>query len=173
MANISDYLPYAVAIIIAIPFLVLLRQFVHTFTTLKEKELKTLAIKEGNDLRFQAFERMTLFLERMKPVNLVARFDKTLAPHEFLYLTEKSIQEEFEYNAAQQVYISSINWKNILIAKDQILALLRSTHEGLGDQANLEDFKSLFLLNYVNEGDFITETIDELKKELLILNYKS
>jgi len=51
--------------------------------------------------------------------------------------------------------------------------MLRNTHEGLGAHANLEDFKSLFLLNYLNEGDFISETIDELKKELLILNYKS
>lgn len=173
MTSYSDYLPYAFALVLAIPFLVLLRQFVTVYTNLKERELKMLAIKEGNDLRFQSFERMTLFLERIKPVNLVARFDKTLAPHEFLFLTEKSIHEEFEYNTAQQVYMSSVNWKNIVSAKEQILNMLRSTHEGLGAHANLEDFKSLFLLNYLNEGDFISETIDELKKELLILNYKS
>lgn len=173
MENYSEYLPYAFALILAIPFLVLLRQFVHTYTTLKERELKSLGIKEGNDLRFHAFERMTLFLERLKPSNLINRFDKNLAPHEFLYLTEKSIQEEFEYNTSQQIYISSINWKNIVNTKDEVLALLRSTHEGLGNNANLEDFKSLFLLNYMNEGDFISETIDELKKELLILNYNA
>jgi len=67
MTSYSDYLPYAFALVLAIPFLVLLRQFVTVYTNLKERELKMLAIKEGNDLRFQSFERMTLFRERTNP----------------------------------------------------------------------------------------------------------
>ena len=171
MMNFSDYLPYAVAIIIAIPFLVLLRQFVYTYISLKKQELNALGIKAGNDLRFQAFERMTLFLERIKPQSLVEKFDKNLAPHEFIFLTEKSIQEEFDYNASLQIYISKVNWQNIVFTKNQILKILKSTYEGLGSNANLEDFKTLFMMNYINEGDFVTENIEELKKEILILNY--
>lgn len=171
MTNFSDYLPYAVAIIIAIPFLVLLRQFVYTYISLKKQELNALGIKAGNDLRFQAFERMTLFLERIKPQTLVTRFDEKLAPHEFIFLTEKSIQEEFDYNASLQIYISKVNWQNIVFTKNQILKILKSTYEGLGSNANLEDFKTLFMMNYINEGDFVTENIEELKKEILILNY--
>ncbi|MGC4129397.1 MAG: hypothetical protein QM564_07510 [Bergeyella sp.] len=173
MSDLSNLLPYAVAILIAIPFLVLFRQFVYTYISLKERELRTLGIKEGNDLRFQAFERMTLFLERIKPSNLVSRFDKSLEPHEFLFLTEKNIQEELEYNNSQQIYISSVNWTNIISTKEKLIKILHSTYEGLGANADLEDFKSVFLLNYINEGDFISETIDELKKELLILNYNA
>ena len=173
MANFSDYLPYAFAIIIAIPFLVLFRQFVYTYIAIKKQELKALGIKEGNDLRFQAFERMTLFLERINPQNLINRFDKDLAPHEFIFLTEKSILEEFEYNTSMQVYLSKINWENIVYTKDNILKILHSTYEGLGDNANLADYKTLFLMNYLNEGDFVKNNIEDLKKELLILNYNT
>lgn len=173
MENLSDYLPYAVAIVLAIPFLVLLRQFVHNFTNLKKQELRALGIKAGNDLRFQAFERLTLFLERTKPAQLAARFGKDLAPHEFLFLTEKSIREEFEYNISLQLYVSKVNWQNIVSAKDRVISLLHATYEGLGSNAGLEDFKTLFLMNYFNEGDFVSESIEELKKEFLILNFNA
>ena len=173
MGNFTDYLPYVVAFIIAIPFLVLLRQFVNLYVSMKERELRALGVKAGNDMRFQAFERMTLFLDRSKPANLINRFDKNLAPHEFLFLTEKNIAEEYEYNASQQIFISKVNWTNIVTAKDQLIKLLHSTYEGMGEHANLEEFKAVFLLNYINEGDFISDTIEELKKELLILNFNS
>ena len=173
MENLSDYLPYAVAIVLAIPFLVLLRQFVHNFTNLKKQELRALGIKAGNDLRFQAFERLTLFLERTKPAQLAARFGKDLAPHEFLFLTEKSIREEFEYNISLQLYVSKVNWQNIVSAKDRVISLLHATYEGLGSNAGLEDFKTLFLMNYFNEGDFVSESIGELKIGFLILNFNA
>lgn len=173
MGDFANYLPYAVAIIIAIPFLVLLRQFVHTYVSLKKQELNALGLKAGNDLRFQAFERITLFLERIKPANLIQKFDKKLAPHEFVFLTEKNIQEEFDYNASLQIYLSKVNWQNTVTAKDRVIQLLHETYRGLGNDANLEDFKTLFMMNFLQEGDFVTKTIEELKKEILILNYNN
>ena len=97
----SDYFPYAVTILIAIPFLVFAKQFVYGFLDLKKKELQLISGKSNNDIKLQAYERMTLFLERLKPSNLVMKFDKNLAVHEFLFLVEKSINEEFEYNTSQ------------------------------------------------------------------------
>jgi hypothetical protein len=156
---------------VAVPFLVLLRQFVHYYINAKEKELKTAGLVAGQSSRIHSFERMTLFLERIKPTNLVAKFDKNLAIHEFVFLTEKGIQEEFDYNSTQQLYISSVNWQNIIAAKNKIISLLHSTYEGLGSNANLDDYKTVFLMNCNNEGDFINQTIEEIKKELLILNF--
>lgn len=171
--NISDYLPYGFALVVAIPFLVLLRQFVYESLKLKKKEIALMGATTGNEMRIQAFERMTLFMERIKPSNIVARFDKNLAVHEFVFLTDKAIKEEFEYNASQQLYISTTNWQNIMGSKEKMLKLLHATYEGMGEAASLEDFKTVFLMNYVNENDFIGKTIDELKKELLILNFNS
>ena len=89
MSNFDDLLPYGFALIVAVPFVILLRQFVFQFIKLKNKELSIISGKSNAQIRLQAYERMTLFLERMKPSNLVQKFDKELAAVEFVFLVEK------------------------------------------------------------------------------------
>ena len=162
----SDYFPYAVAVIIALPFLVFAKQFVNSFIRLKKKEINFLATKTNSEIKLQALERMTLFLERLKPSNLVMKFDKNLQPHEFVFLTEKNIIEEFEYNASQQLYISKSSWEDIITSKNNILQSLRKTYEDLNENSKLEDFKTVFLMGYLNSEDYISDTIENLRKEL-------
>ncbi|MFW2136484.1 hypothetical protein [Soonwooa sp.] len=162
----SDYFPYAVTILIAIPFLVFAKQFVYGFLNLKKKELQLISGKSNNDIKLQAYERMTLFLERLKPSNLVMKFDKNLAVHEFLFLVEKSINEEFEYNASQQLYVGQTSWDNIVTSKNNVIQLLHKTYENLSEDSKLQDFKTVFLMNYVNDEDYISESIDGLRNDV-------
>lgn len=168
--NFENMLPYAFALIIALPIIFLLRQFVFTYINLKNKELKLLAVKANGDLKMQAYERMTLFLERIKPSNLVNKFDKDLAIHEFIYLLEKNITEEFEYNSSQQLYISRNSWENVVASKNNVIKLMRKTYESLSNTASLQDFKTIFLMNYVNGEDFIANTIEDLRKDAILLS---
>lgn len=169
MTSFSGYLPYAFALIIAIPFLVLLRQFVFTYIKLKEQEIRLLTVKSNSENKAQSYERMVLFLERMKPSNIVQRFDKELAVHEFIFLTEKAISEEFEYNSSQQLYITKNSWENIVDSKNAVIDLLHTTYEGLKGDANLEEFKTIFIMNYINGEDYISATIEDLRREILII----
>ncbi|WP_415327136.1 hypothetical protein [Chryseobacterium sp. MMS23-Vi53] len=169
MTSFSGYLPYAFALIIAIPFLVLLRQFVFTYIKLKEQEIRLLTVKSNSGNKAQSYERMTLFLERLKPANLIQRFDKGLAPHEFIFLTEKTINEEFEYNSSQQLYVTKGSWNNIVDSKNAVIDLLHKTYEGLHGNANLDEFKTVFIMNYMNSEDYISATIEDLRREILII----
>lgn len=162
-----EYLPYAVAFVLAVPFLIYMRQFLHTYIRLKEKELSLLSVNNALQNRMQAYERLMLFLERIKPASLVQRFDKSLQPHEFVFLLEKVVNEEFEYNSSLQLYVSKTLWQNIVSCKNNINQLSHRTLEGLGENANLEEYKTLFLMNYVNGQDFIAHAQDDLKKEAL------
>jgi len=162
----SDYFPYAVAVIIALPFLVFAKQFVNSFIRLKKQEINFLATKSNSEIKLQALERMTLFLERLKPSNLVMKFDKGLQPHEFVFLTEKNITEEFEYNASQQLYISKSSWQDIITSKNNVIQSLHKTYEELNENSKLEDFKTVFLMGYLNSDDYIADTIENLRKEL-------
>lgn len=162
----SDYFPYAVSVIIALPFLVFAKQFVNSFIRLKKQEINFLATKSNSEIKLQALERMTLFLERLKPSNLVMKFDKGLQPHEFVFLTEKNITEEFEYNASQQLYISKSSWQDIITSKNNVIQMLHKTYEELNDHSKLEDFKTVFLMGYLNSEDYIADTIENLRKEL-------
>ena len=169
MTGFTEYLPYAFALIVAITFLVLLRQFVYTYINLKNKELQMLGIKSNSENKIHSYERMTLFLERIKPSNLIQKFDKDLAVHEFIYLTERSITEEFEYNASQQLYITKNSWKNIVDSKNAVVELLHKTYSSMNENASLSDFKTVFLMNYMGENDYISETIEDLRKDIILI----
>ncbi|MEY8759999.1 hypothetical protein [Chryseobacterium tongliaoense] len=169
MTSFSGYLPYAFALIIAIPFLVLLRQFVHTYIKLKNKEINLLSVKSNSENKTHSYERMTLFLERIKPSNLILKFDKNLAAHEFIFLTEKTINEEFEYNSSQQLYLTKNSWKNIVDSKNAVIDLLHTTYESFSNSPELDEFKTVFIMNYMNGEDYIAITIEDLRREILII----
>lgn len=169
MASFSGYLPYAFALIIAIPFLVLLRQFVFTYIKLKEQEIKLLTVKSNTGNKAQSYERMTLFMERIKPSHLIQRFDKDLAVHEFIFLTEKTINEEFDYNSSQQLYITKNSWKNIVDSKNAVIELLHKTYREISREATLDEFKTIFIMNFINGEDYISATIEDLRREILII----
>jgi len=169
MTDFSDYLPYATALVIAIPFLVLLRQFVYSYINLKNQEIKLLSVKSNSENKTHSYERMTLFLERIKPANLILKFDKDLAAHEFVFLTEKTINEEFDYNASQQLYLTKNSWQNIVDSKNAIIDLLHKTYESLNNNPNLNEYKTVFIMNYMNDNDYIGETIEDLRREILII----
>jgi hypothetical protein len=47
---------------------------------------------------------------------------------------------------------------------------MRKTYENLNANASLQDFKTVFLMNFVSGGDYISDTIEELRREALLLN---
>lgn len=165
----SPLFPYIFALVMALPFVVLLRQFVYTYISMKDKELKMLSVKGNAENKSQAYERMVLFLDRIKPSNLVNRFDKTLAPHEFVYLTEKSVNDEFDYNSSQQLYLTKNSWLSIQDSKNALIKTLHTTLNGLNSNADLEELKTVFLMNYMNGEDFIGDTIESLRREVLMV----
>ncbi|KQT35451.1 hypothetical protein ASG22_00010 [Chryseobacterium sp. Leaf405] len=169
MTGFSEYLPYAFALIIAIPFLVLLRQFVFNYIRLKEQEIRLLSVKSNSENKSQSYERMTLFMDRLKPSNLIQKFDKGLAVHEFIFLTEKSINEEFDYNSSQQLYITKNSWKDIVDSKNAVIDLLHKTYDGVKGNASLDEFKTIFIMNYMESEDYISATIENLRREILII----
>lgn len=168
--NFDNYLPYAFALILVIPFLVLARQFVFYFIKSKDRELQILGLKSNSENKLQAYERMTLFLERIKPSTLVMKFDSNLKPHEFIFLTEKNIQEEFEYNSSQQLYLTRNTWSSIVAAKTNTIQLLHKTFEEMQNVENLQDYKTVLLMKYVESEDYISDIINEMRKEITLLN---
>lgn len=67
------------------------------------------------------------------------------------------------------MYLSKHSWQNIVNTKDNVLLLIHKTYEKLGENATLEDYKTLLLMGYMNGEDYIAQATEELKKEALIL----
>ena len=77
-------------------------------------------------LRLQAYERIALFLERISPSKLLIRIapnNSNKADYETLLI--QSIEQEFEHNLSQQIYISDKCWSIATTAKNATIQLIR------------------------------------------------
>lgn len=85
--------------------------------------------KTSLPLRLQAYERFSLFLERISPGNLLTRvkpYSDDKEAYEKLLL--QTIEQEFEHNLTQQIYITSECWNIIRTAKNATISIVRKTN---------------------------------------------
>lgn len=79
--------------------------------------------------RLQAYERLTLFLERISPGKLVSRVKPyNDDPNDYERLLLRTIEEEFEHNLAQQIYVTQECWNIVRTAKSTTAAIIRKTN---------------------------------------------
>ena len=77
-------------------------------------------------LRLQAYERMALFLERITPSKLLIRVVPTSSNKEdYESLILQTIEQEFEHNLSQQIYVTDECWNIITAAKNATMQLIR------------------------------------------------
>jgi hypothetical protein len=85
--------------------------------------------KDSLPLRLQAFERMTLFLERINPGKLLIRVSPNSEDkNDYENLLISSIEQEFEHNLTQQIYMSDECWTVIVTAKNATIQMIRRTN---------------------------------------------
>ena len=85
--------------------------------------------KEALPLRLQAYERMSLYLERINPTKLLIR----IAPisndkNNYENLIIAHVEQEFEHNLTQQIYMSDECWTIIVTAKNATIQLIRKAN---------------------------------------------
>ena len=122
--------------------------------------------KLGLPLRLQAYERLTLFLERINPTKLLIRVaplnDDKMA---YQNLVIQHIEQEFEHNLAQQIYVSDECWLMILTAKNTVIQNLRKT--ALNSEITSADrFRETILSNQLEVASTSTLALDFLKNEV-------
>ncbi|MDT0293764.1 hypothetical protein ACFQ3R_10275 [Mesonia ostreae] len=121
--------------------------------------------KQALPLRFQAIERMTLFLERIDPGSLIIRvkpYNENQVDYENLLV--KNIEQEFEHNLAQQVYISIECWNAIKATKNATIALIRQANKKEEVQSP-EKLREVILSQMVEKTSPSQTGIAYLKKE--------
>jgi glutamine synthetase adenylyltransferase len=135
----------------------------------KLNEQKKLESKGQNQetltpLRLQAFERMTLFLERITPNYLLLRlYERAIQVNDFQEILLREIREEYNHNLAQQIYISPETWDEIKAAMNEMLNLVnQSASELKSDDAAIMLSKNIF-------KKVVNEEKDPTRKALLML----
>mgnify|MGYP000559428729 CR=1 FL=1 len=120
--------------------------------------------KEALPIKLQSYERMLLFCERINPVKIVVRIkpisDKS---EDYLQLLISNIEQEFEHNLVQQIYISDKTWTAILGAKNATINKLKQVAE-ISNSAN--DLRQNLLIDYSKTLPPTDTAIDFIKSEV-------
>ena len=126
--------------------------------------------KKGVDinLKMQAYERLTIFLERTDPWRLLSVIDKTEKNIENIESNILNVLlSEFEYNLSQQVYVSDELWDMIVASKNQTINLISSVKNSLKRNSKGEDFfNSLKLILQNQQLTPAKIALDYLKQEV-------
>lgn len=86
--------------------------------------------KQTLPLRLQAYERLTLFLERIQPGALVLRVHQSNMSAATLHAElVHSIREEFGHNVTQQVYVGDAVWEKVRQAKEEMIRLVNLSYD--------------------------------------------
>lgn len=98
-------------------------------------------------VRLQAYERLTLFLERIDPNKLLIRvkpYSDDLQKYETLLI--QNIDNEYEHNLSQQIYVSPECWNLITAAKNATMQVVRQS--GMNEKVDDSDKLRAYLLNH-------------------------
>ena len=124
-------------------------------------------------LQLQAYERLVLLCERISLPSLISRVSQPgLSAREMqLYLNE-TIKQEYEYNASQQIYVSTLAWDAVRNLRDQSMLIINQISTILPPDAKASDLNKQLLEVIINQQDkalhaIVLETLNFEAHQLL------
>lgn len=111
-------------------------------------------------IRLQAYERLALFLERISIPNLVVRVaPKSADKADYENLLIKNIENEYDHNLSQQIYMSDECWNVIKAAKNATIQAIRRA--GMSESDTSDKLRE----------DILNETMDKQSPSATALAY--
>ncbi|MBL7812986.1 MAG: hypothetical protein JNL57_12255 [Bacteroidetes bacterium] len=119
-------------------------------------------------LKLQAYERLVLFLERISPQQLILTHNQpNLNCYTLQHTMTQAVQQEFNYNLSQQIYISNQAWTVIKVVKEQVIDLINRTAATQPETATATDLSRAIIEQLMRTGEQPTEkAIQFLKAEI-------
>jgi hypothetical protein len=124
-------------------------------------------------LRLQAYERLTLLVDRIALPNLISRVNQGgVSAREMQLLLTRNIKEEFDYNITQQIYVSADAWNAVKNLKEQNMLVVNQLANALPLHATGLDLNKLLLEFLMNDKkgnlhEVVSEVLSYEAKKLL------
>ena len=121
-------------------------------------------------LRLQAYERLALFCERIALPALLFRHqsDETVSIQRLTLLL--AIQQEYEHNISQQIYVSDQLWQIVKAARDDSSQLIDMVASQLDGNANAQELtKALYRALGQRQSDPISIAQQAIRREVASL----
>lgn len=146
----------------------MVKSFTQKEIELKKLEVRSRSIETILPARLQAYERITLFLERISPQNLLLRLtDSAYSAREFQKILLDEIRNEYNHNVSQQVYMSEQVWGMVKNSKEDLTVMINEAASQMKDDSKSIDLsKKIFELVMEKKVDPIGHALSELKSEI-------
>jgi hypothetical protein len=146
----------------------MVRTFISKEIELKKIEVRGRSIETVLPIRLQAYERITLFLERISPQALVFRLaNPAQSAQEFHRVLLDEIRNEYNHNVSQQVYMSEYVWNMVKNAKEELTASINEVASVLATDSKAIDLSRQLLQHILDKKeDSVAVALSELKKEI-------
>ncbi len=138
-----------------------------------DQKKRIMELRTGNQrlvtpIRLQAYERMTLLLERISPESLIMRLQHPAMTAKQLQSDMLSaIRSEFDHNLSQQIYISTNAWEVIKNTRENIVKIINTAGDRLKPEASALDFsRVIFEMLMTFEKKPTSVALDFLKSEV-------
>lgn len=146
----------------------MVKSFIIKEIEMKKLEVRSRSIEITLPVRLQAYERITLFLERISPQNLLIRLsDPGYRARDFQKILLDEIRNEYNHNVSQQVYMSEEVWSQVKNAKEDLIMLINEAAGTMSADSNAVDLsKRIFEKALEKKMDMIGHALSDLKKEI-------
>ena len=150
----------------------LIKPYLERSEKLQLMELKKSTTALTLPLRFQAYERLIVFVERVNPANMLVRLHGTqYSAHELHSLVVSEIREEFQHNVSQQIYVSERAWNVIKRVKDDTMSVITNAIKAMPENATGLELSKTVLAHMAslqdNPYDIATSMIRKDMEELM------
>ena len=107
--------------------------------------------KQEQQLKFTAYERLLLFAQRIAPYQVMLRnHNPNISLNEFKRTLINDIENEYQHNFTQQLYVSDAAWVVVRDLKESTVSLLNNAGKTLQADTKVEDYIAV-VLKHVSE----------------------
>lgn len=149
----------------------ILKTYMENQQKIEQLKIRSDQLKTTVPLKLQAYERLSMLCERIAIPNLLLRVNREgMSAAELRITLLLAIQQEYEHNITQQVYVSQQLWEIIKLTRDEAVEFVTIVAEKLGNKADGNQLAQA-LIHLLNQRESTAgeKALIAIKKEAAIL----
>lgn len=128
-------------------------------------EAENIPKRQATPQVLQAYERLTILMERIDLPKLLARVQPISSlKQDYTNFLIQNIEQEFDFNLSQQLYVSEESWALVLTAKNTVIQDILKT--SLNENITNADDLRMKLLNKSDHTNVVDLAKTRLRKEV-------
>jgi len=158
------------AVVVLLTAIFLLRRMLNAQLQMRSMKYKQENTEATMSLKMQAYERIALFCERVSLPQLLFRIrGEGLSSEQHRASLLMAIQQEYEHNFSQQIYVSQSLWKIVEATKEKMVELVNVIGTDVPTGAEGAQRRRHYLTQYEQRGvDPTRLALEAVKKEVAL-----